>query len=79
MGPSGAVGPARLPRPAGANRLAPPGGWWPLVSAALLVGVGALSRTGWVLAREASLRQQCSFVATLLAVGVRLWFPPFGR
>jgi hypothetical protein len=70
MAPSGPAGPSR---PA-------PGGWAPVLSAAVVLAFGALSRTGWApLAGEVSLRQRCAFVATMVAVGVRLWLRPVGR
>lgn len=76
MASSGPVGPPRL---AGRAGVAFPacGGWGAVVSAALVLAFGALSRRDGSTAREESLRQRCSFVATLLAVGVRLWFRPF--
>lgn len=68
MAPSGPAGPSR---PA-------PGGWAALLSAVLVLAFSALSRTDWAMAREESLAQRCTFVATVLAVGVRLWLKPFG-
>lgn len=67
MAPSGPAGPSR---PA-------PGGWAALLSAVLVLAFSALSRTDWAMAREESLAQRCTFVATVLAVGVRLWLRPF--
>lgn len=76
MRPSGPAGPARLQGPAGVACPTPSGGWWSVMSAALVLAFGALSRTGWAMAREESLRQHCAFVGALLAVGVRLWLAP---
>ncbi|WP_427913143.1 hypothetical protein ACPWT1_21385 [Ramlibacter sp. MMS24-I3-19] len=66
------IGPVRLPERAGAIRLVP-AGWGAVISAVVVLAFSAVSHTDWAMAREESLRQRCSFVATMLAVGVRLW------
>lgn len=72
MAPSGTFGPARPAGRAGTAAAA-----WTVVSAALVLAVSTLSRTDWAMAREESLRQRCSFLAAVLAVGLRLWLRPF--
>lgn len=56
-----------------------PGGWRPVVSAALVLAFSALSRTDWAVPGGETLAQRCTFVATLLAIGIRLWLKPFPR
>lgn len=77
MWPSASTGPARLLPGTGATRLAP-AAWGALASAAAVLAFSAFSHTDWAMARGATLRQQCSFVATMLAVGLRLWFADRG-
>lgn len=77
MRPSSPAGPVRLQGPAGVACSTSSGGWRAVMSAALVLAFSAWSRTDWAMAREESLRQRCSFVAALLAVGVRLWLAPF--